>query len=56
METQRGGLARDLPVFVRMDGQLLDKEVQRGPGLEVDIKAGKEGGALPAEGPHNGVT
>jgi hypothetical protein len=34
----------------------LDREVQRGPGLEVDIKAGKEGGALPAEGPHIGVT
>jgi hypothetical protein len=29
METWHGGLVRDLPVFVRMDGRLLDKEVQR---------------------------
>lgn len=28
----------------------------RGPGLEDDIKAGKEGGTLPPEGPHIWVT
>lgn len=29
-ETWRGSLARDLTIFGRMDGRLLDKEVHRG--------------------------
>ena len=51
-------VARDLPVFIRMDGGLLDKEAHRAwAGSRYQgSKAGKEGGALPAEGPHKGVT
>lgn len=29
IESWHGGLVRDLPVFVRMDSRLLDKEMQR---------------------------